>query len=53
MKRRIQTPGQLARLRILANILLDRPELRSDIREFLELMVDEERTGEFLREIKS
>lgn len=52
LKRRIQRPGQLARLRILANILLDRSELRSDIREFLELMVDEERTGDFFKEIK-
>ena len=53
LKRRIKYPGQLARLRILGNILLDRPKLRSDVREFLELLVDEKKTGEFLRGIKS
>ena len=53
LKRRIKYPGQLARLRILANILLDRPKLRSDVREFLEALVDEKKTGEFLRGIKS
>ncbi|MBE9592026.1 MAG: hypothetical protein IMF19_00960, partial [Proteobacteria bacterium] len=53
LKRKIEYPGQLTRLRILANILLERPKLRSDVREFLELLLDEKRTGEFLRGIKS
>lgn len=53
LKQRIKYPRQLARLRILANILLERPKLRSDVREFLEDLVDEKRTGEFLRRIKA
>jgi len=53
LKQRIKSPWQLARLRILANILLERPKLRSDVREFLEDSVDEKETGVFLRGIKS
>jgi len=53
LKQRIKYPWQLARLRILANILLERPKLRSDVREFLEDLVDEKRTGAFLRRIKA
>ena len=53
LKQRIQNPGQLTRLRILANTILDRPELRDDIREFLELLVNENKTGDFLRQIKA
>jgi len=53
LKQRIKYPWQLARLRILANILLERPKLRSDVREFLEDLVDEKRTGAFLRGIKA
>ena len=51
LKNRIKYPGPLARLRILANILLNRSELRSDVREFLEVIVNEKRTGDFLEEI--
>lgn len=51
LKAKIQEPGQLRRLRNLANILLDRPKLRSDLKEFLELLVDEEKTKEFFHKI--
>ena len=45
--RRIMEPGQLGRLRILANILLEKGNLNKDAQEFLELMVDKDLTGDF------
>lgn len=52
LKSRIRYMGQLNRLRTLADILLNKPEIREESREFLELLVDEEKTKEFLYEIK-
>ncbi|MEH2180499.1 hypothetical protein [Nostoc sp.] len=53
LKNRIQSPGQLARLRNLANILLNRVGLREDVKDFLELVTDETKTDEFYRNIRS
>ena len=53
LKRRIDKPGQLARLRTLAEILLTREEIRQDLRDFLELLTNEERTDELFREIRA
>lgn len=48
LKSRIRYPGQLARLRILANILLNKPSLQKDINEFLESLINENKTDELL-----
>ncbi len=40
LQHRIAHPGQLARLRALANILLNREGLRDDITDFLDLLTD-------------
>ncbi len=52
LKNRIQDRGQLDRLRSLGDILLNKPNLRADQVEFIELMVDEKRTKEFYDEIR-
>lgn len=49
LRKRIHGPGQLNRLRILGNIILNRSKLRKDIKEFLELLVDEKNINKFLR----
>ena len=47
LKQRITYKNQLNRLRSLANILLNKPEIRDDTKEFLELLVDDEKTKDF------
>ncbi len=51
LKGRIRGSGQLARLRTLGNIILNRPKLRKDIQEFLELLVDESKINKFLKSV--
>ena len=52
LQRRIKSAGQLARLRILGNILLEKAALDDDTSEFLELLVDEDSTGEFYESLR-
>lgn len=52
LKNRISNRNQLNRLRTLANILLNKPEIRGDTKDFLELLADEEKTPKFYYEIK-
>lgn len=52
LKRRVRKPDQLQRLRTLANILLQRDGIRPDLHEFLDLVVDEDRTEEFMDSIR-
>ena len=52
LQRRINISGQLRRLRILGNILLEKGNLNKDASQFLELMVDEERTGDFYESLR-
>ncbi len=47
LRRRIETPAKLARLRSLANVVLERASAAFADKEFLEVLADEERTGEF------
>ena len=49
---RIKAVEQLNRLRILATILLNKPEIRDDNKEALELIVDPNRTKEFYGSLK-
>lgn len=50
---RINYPAKLNRLRKLANILLNRAKLRDDIESYLELMIDEAKTNDFLKTLKA
>jgi len=52
LKNRIQYKGQLDRLRVLADVLLNKQNLKDEHKEFLELLVKEERTEEFMNEIR-
>jgi len=52
LKNRIQDRGQLDRLRSLGDILLNKPNLRAEQIEFLELMVDEKRAKDFYDEVR-
>lgn len=52
LKARIKNIGQLNRLRTLGQILLNKSEIRADIREFLELLVNDSKTNEFYSKIK-
>ncbi len=52
LKSRINYPAKISRLRELANILLNRPKLRDDIEQYLELVLDEDKTNEFLNTLK-
>ena len=52
LQRRIANTGQLARLRILGNILLEKGNIDEDASEFLELLVDEESTGTFYESLR-
>ena len=52
LKDRIRYIGQLNRLRTLAEILLNKPELRDDPKDFLELLVDVDKTKDFFYELK-
>ena len=49
---RINYPPKLNRLRKLANIILNRAKLRDDIEAYLELVVDESKTNDFLKTLK-
>ncbi len=52
LRTRIRYPEKLKRLRELATILLNRPKLRDDIEEYLELVVDVDRTKEFIKTLE-
>jgi len=47
LKQRIFYKDQLNRLRSLANILLNKPEIRDDTKEFLDLLVNNDKTKDF------
>lgn len=51
LKARISGAAQLKRLRTLGNILLNKPEIKDDVRSFLELLVDETNTKDFYQKI--
>ena len=51
LRRRIEAPAKLARLRFLANIVADRVSVRFQDKEFIDLLVDEERTADFLSQL--
>lgn len=51
LKRRIKSAAQLRRLRTLGDILLNKPEIKGDIKDFLDLLVDESRTNDFFHSI--
>jgi hypothetical protein len=52
LKGRIKYPDQLNRLRTLGQILLNKPEIREDTRQFLEVLVDGKKTKEFYQSIQ-
>ena len=52
LQQRINYSDQLKRLRTLGNILLNKPEIRLDSKEFLELLVDLDKTKEFYLSLK-
>lgn len=52
LKGRIKFDGQLDRLRTLGSILLKKPEIREDTKEFLEILVDKAQTRAFQLLIK-
>lgn len=47
LKNRISDLNQLNRLRSLANIILNKPEIQADTKDFLELLTDETKTKDF------
>lgn len=49
---RIRISNQLNRLRTLGQILLNKPEIRQDTKEFLEILVDQSKTKEFYSLLK-
>ena len=49
LQQRIRNAAQLTRLRTLGNILLNKPEIRDDTKDFLELLVDSEKTKDFFK----
>lgn len=51
LRRRIEHPVKLARLRSLANIVADRVSVRFQDKELLDLLVDEEKTPDFYRQL--
>ncbi|MEH2150666.1 hypothetical protein [Nostoc sp.] len=51
LQERIKMQSPLERLRMLATLLLKRQNLRTDIKEFLELILDNNRKDEFIRQI--
>lgn len=51
LQSRIGGASQLKRLRTLGDILLNKPEIKGDTKEFLELLVDESKTKDFYYEI--
>lgn len=51
LRRRIEHPVKLARLRSLANIVADRVSVRFQYKELLDFLVDEEKTPDFYRQL--
>lgn len=51
LKSRINGVAQLRRLRTLGDILLNKPEIKGDTKDFLELLVDETQTKDFYHKI--
>lgn len=51
LKSRINGAAQLRRLRTLGDILLNKPEIKGDTKDFLELLVDETQTKDFYHQI--
>ena len=47
LRSRIKNTQQLNRLRTLGEILLNKPEVRDDLKSFLEILVDKENTTDF------
>lgn len=52
LKTRISNLNQLNRLRSLANIILNKPEIQTDTKDFLELLTDETKTKDFYYAIR-
>ncbi len=52
LQSRIRYADQLNRLRTLGQILLNKPEIRDDLKVFLEILVNPEKLKELLKEIK-
>ena len=52
LRSRIRSTGQLYRLRTLGEILLNKPEIRDDLKSFLEVLVDTDATSDFFESIK-
>ena len=52
LQQRINYTSQLNRLRTLGDILLNKPEIREDSRDFLEVLVDTEKTKDFFKSLK-
>jgi hypothetical protein len=52
LQQRIRSADQLNRLRTLGNILLNKPEIRNDSKEFLELLVETGKTKEFFMTLR-
>lgn len=53
LRRRIESPAKLERLRSLANIVLERISSSFGEKEFLENLVDQNKAGEFFKQIQS
>lgn len=53
LQRRVNIQGQLNRLRILGNILYEKSHFDDDTIEFLELLIDEDETGNFYDELRA
>jgi len=51
LRRRISSRGQLNRLRVLGQIALDKGLGSEPSKQLLELLVDDERTGEFFSQL--
>jgi len=52
LQQRIKYTNQLTRLRTLGNILLNKPEIREDTRDFIEALVDPDKTKDFFISLK-
>jgi hypothetical protein len=52
LKRRIQSPAKMRRLRVLGNIVLEKASLSFSEKQFLEALCDEVREGEFFELLK-
>ena len=52
IKSRIQSPKPLSRLRNLAGVILNNVQLKEDVQEFIELIIDNGKTAQLFRKIK-